>query len=453
MSRNLSILPICVLLSCLVLPIVAATHSDGDEKAASVDETVPEGPVLLPAMPPYARQPEFLIGEETDAPANDTSNDAAEDAASDTAGTAEPEAPPKAEPKPIRELTPEMTALRDRVRRTLAEHQQRPLNTRDNSATEIMLACLPYGCHAEVLLGGSSGRKINGITCLCWNYPCAGYEPLGICEGRIAARIGYGLQDRPSQLLAALAFARVPPSYPARVGKDVRTVADLVEYEKLSCRSATDLSLKLIGLTHFVKDATWQNDLGETWSLERIVKEELAAPVVGARDDGMDRLMGLSYVLYRRAKRRQPIIGQYARVQEFLNKFHDFALAHQNADGSWSPRFVTGTASSRDTATQLRSTGRVLEWLALSLPEERLEDPHVVRSVELVNRVLDGNRYRRNVRSLSTREIGSVMHALHALALYDERYFQPADPPEAEEKPATDAPDAATADRGAQTKR
>ena len=438
MSRNLSILPICVLLSCLVLPIVAATRSNGDEKAASVDATVPDGPVLRPAMPPYTRQPEFLIDEETEAPARDT------------AKTTEPEAPPKAEPKPIRELTPEMTALRDRVRSTLAYHRQRPLNTRDNSATEIMLACLPYGCQAEVLLDGSSGRKVNGITCLCWNYPCAGYEPLGICQRRIAARIGYGLQDRPSQLLAALAFARVPPTYPTRVGKDVRTVADLVEYEKLSCRSAADLSLKMIGLTHFVRDASWKNDLGEMWSVQRMVEEELAAPVVGARDDGMDRLMGLSYVLYRRAKREQPVTGQFARAQKFLNKYHSFALAHQNSDGSWSPRFVTDTASKRDPATHLHSTGRVLGWLALSLPEESLEDARIVRCVELVNRVLAGNRYRRNVRSLSTREIGSVMHALHALALYDERYFQPADPPAPEEKPAADT---ATVDLGGNTKR
>jgi hypothetical protein len=48
------------------------------------------------------------------------------------------------------------------------------------------------------------------------------------------------------------------------------------------------------------------------------------------------------------------------------------------------------------------------------------------------------------------------MHALHALALYDERYFQPADPPAAEEKPAADTTTAdapATANRGGKTER
>ena len=340
-----------------------------------------------------------------------------------------PETPPLEIP-PKRELTSAMAALRDRVRRTLVYHHRRPLNTRENSATELMHACLAFGCDTEVYRTTSAGqKKINGIACLCWNYSCAGHQPLVLCQDRIAGRIGYGCQEHPSQLLAVLALSCVEASYLVRVGEEVRTVADLVESEKLGCRSGTDQSLRLIGLAHYVDGgSTWKNSLGEEWSVERIVRDELAQPIVTAAGGGTHRLMGLSYALNRRLQRGQPIDGQFLRAKKLVDDYHDHALTIQNSDGSWGPRLLAAKGASRNQATQLRSTGYVLDWLVLSLPEERLEDPRVVRAVAYLNNLLNSNRYRYRVQSYGTREIGSVMHALHALSVYDERVFSPADP-------------------------
>jgi hypothetical protein len=329
-------------------------------------------------------------------------------------------------PEPRRELTPAQTELRDRLRRTVAFHRGQAFSAGENTATEVLNCCLAFGCSTEVYRSGWSGKKVNGITCLCWNYPCAGYELLGLSEGRIAPRIGYGLQVYPSQLLAVLALARVKPTYPVRVGDDVRTVADLVEYEKLSCHSGNELSLKLIGLAYYVGgQRTWENSLGEQWSVERIVKEELSRPVLGATCGGTHRLMGLSYALARRQKRRQPLGGTFSRAREFIGQFHDYALKLQNPDGSWGPQFLAARGTTGDQAAQFRSTGHVLEWLAMSLPEDRLDDPRVVRSVEYVNRLLSSQPYRQSLASLSTQEIESLMHALHALVVYDQRFFRP----------------------------
>jgi len=490
MPNSLKVVPIGIFVSCSVLLLISLSHSGSDEAAVSdarqpptaaekaekvekVEKLVLSGPVLVAPAPAYSAElgaPELPAppltpdadgpsqADRMETPAEADFQQPGEEATEPPAETPDSKGPtsddasnipppvrlPKVEPEPEpkRELTAAMTALRDRVRKTLNDHRRALLNTRENTATEMMFACLPYGCRTEVLLGGSNGKKINGVTCLCWNYPCAGYEPLALSEGRIAARIGYGLQEHPSQLLATLALARVRPGYPIRVGEDIRTVADLVEHEKLGCRSGTDLSLKLIALAHFVNEPSWQNDLGQQWSLERIVGEELALPVVGAPDGGTTRLLGLGYAIFRRQKRKQPIEGQYARAQKYLNEFQDFALLHQNADGSWGPYFIAAKSTSSNPATQLRATGCVLQWLALSMPDDRLEDPGVVRAVAFVDRLLGSGRYRQNARSLSTREIGSVMRALHALALYDERYFQPADPapqPPAAETPQTTA--------------
>ncbi|MEN6405195.1 MAG: hypothetical protein ABFC77_01865 [Thermoguttaceae bacterium] len=329
--------------------------------------------------------------------------------------------------KPVKKLTPELEALRDRVRATLAMQQKPLFSTQENSAAEIINCCLAFGCNSEVQLDGEDGKPINGITCLCWNYPCAGRAMLGFDRKHIAARVGYGYQQYPGEFLATLALSRVPASYPVRVGRDTRTVADLVEAEKLGCRAGDDLSLKLIGLAFYVDAPEWKNDLGETWSIERMIQEEMAQPVVTASEGGLNRLMGLSYAVSRRAKRGLPIEGQYQRAKKYTADFQEFALQLQNANGSWGPYFLTARSANGDPSSQLRATGRILEWLASSLPESKLEDARLVRAVEYVNGLLSSDRYQWGTPSLSTREIASVGHALHALQIYDGRVFQPAD--------------------------
>ncbi len=225
-----------------------------------------------------------------------------------------PAAPAKdAAAKPKRQLRPELAELRDRVRSVLAAQQQQPFNTRDNTPTEILSRCLAFGCGSEVSLEAPNGQHINGITCLCWNYPCAGFELLGRSGNHVAARIGYGYQQRPGEFLATLALSRVQPDYPVRLGRTVRKVADLVEAEKLGCRSGSDMSSVLVGLAYYVDEPQWRNDLGETWSIERIVGEELGQPVLGAPEGGLMRLLGLSFALAHRAKHDQPVEGEFER--------------------------------------------------------------------------------------------------------------------------------------------
>jgi hypothetical protein len=334
---------------------------------------------------------------------------------------------PAAPAKPTRTLSPAQTALRDLVRGTLAMHQKLPLNTRDNSATEIASYCLAFGCASEVLRDGADDSRVNGITCLCWGYPCAGYELLGLCQGHVAPRIGYGCQEHPGEFLAMLAIGRVQTNYPVRAGRLTRTVADIVEAEKQSCRAGDDLSLRLLGLSYYAEEPQWKNDLGETWSLERMIGAELAQPVLTAPEGGLNRLMGLSYAIHCRMKREEPIEGEFQRAQKFVADFQKFALQQQNGDGSWGPYFLAARGASADPVLQLRSTGRVLEWLATSLTEKQLEDTRVAGAVEYVANLLGSQRYQGGTSSLSTREIVAAGHALHSLALYDDRVFKPAD--------------------------
>jgi hypothetical protein len=362
--------------------------------------------------------------ENTDSAATETTGDAANDQA---------EVKPAAPPKPKHKLTKAQAALREQVRKTLASYLQQPFGTRQNTAGEIMDFCLPFGCSTEIsLYDASSGeRRVNGITCLCWNFPCYDYQPLTLNSGHIAARLGYGVQSQPSQLLATLAFARVQANYPLRAGSATRTVADLIESEKLACRAGSDLSLKLVGLSYYAEDGDWKNDQGEDWSVEKIVREELNRTMNGSNDAGMNRLLGLAYANYRREKRDLPLEGQYARADKYLKEFHKYAFNLQNADGSWG-YFLGARGENRDPASELRSTAYVLEWLALSLGDDHLSDDRVGAAVADVVKGLNTQRNLGSMPNLPAREINTIARALHALAIYDDRFYKTAE----EDKPA-----------------
>lgn len=477
MPRILRLMPGCFLLGCLSLLGAVGAESPSDDSSADAPALLPGGPSLLPSttdeQPPAGQMP--TVDAPADGPAlgdpapgksdidkpdptPPNKEEPAEPPAKEPEKPVEPPAaktdvpektaaPEKTEPPatavepepPKRVLTPAQVTFRDRVRRTLAYYRGQTLSAQEINVTDLLNVCLAFGCRAEVSRAGTPAQKANGIMHLCWNYPCGGRAPLVVADGHVAARIGYGLQENPSELLAVLAQSRVPDDYSMRVGQDVRSVADLVAYEKLSCRSGGDVSRKLLGLAYYVGEPSWQNDQGEQWSVARLLKEELARPMAGLPDGGTTRLLALSYAVDSRAKRKQPIDGDFARTQAYLIELQDFALRQQNADGSWGPRFIAAKSTSREPISQVHTTGRVLEWLAFSLTEERLGDPRVVKAVEYLNEMLGGQRYQWNLRTLNTRDLGSLMHALHALSTYDERWFATAEEPP---KPAAPQPPA-----------
>lgn len=330
------------------------------------------------------------------------------------------EAPPAGRP-----LAKEMLALRDRLRRILAGYLRQPLNTADNTPAEILAFCLAYGCDAEVRLGSATGQSASAIGCLCWNYPCAGYELLASDGDRPIVRIGYGLQSYPAQLLGVLAQAGVPKNYEVRVGTFRGTVADLVAAEQLDCRPGTDLSHKLMGMAFYVPaGGTWKDRSGDTWSVARLVREELDRDVPLYAAEAVHRLVGLSFAVNRQRRHKQPLDGPLASAGKYLSQFHDFALGLQNPDGSWHPRLFAARGSSGDAWGTLRATALVGHWLALSLPDSRLHEPGMVKAIQRIAEGLESLASSWNVAASRPRDIETVGYALYALRIYDSRVFQ-----------------------------
>ena len=362
------------------------------------------------------------------------------DAAKPADGPAKGEAAKASQAKRPR-LSPAAAALRDRVRRTLDHYFHQQVNTGENTPAEVLAFSLAFGCDAEVRYANAAGNPMNAIGCLCYGYSCAGYELLVAGDDqRVMARVGYGLQEQPAQMLAVLAQSGVPVSYEVRSGKFRGSVADLVEAEKTTCRPGGPLAHKLIGLAFYVRNGeTWKDATGQTWSVDRLVQEELARPPANDGADVTDQLMGLSFALERRHRAARPIEGAFAQAQKYVADFHQHAFRLQNPDGSWHPQFFAFQGTGRDASEKLRATGRILEWLVSSLADDRLNDPKVLKSVTCVTGLLAESYSGWNATASTPREIASVGHALHALRVYDQRVFGPSDPaePPASPKPAS----------------
>jgi hypothetical protein len=205
--------------------------------------------------------------------------------------------------------------------------------------------------------------------------------------------------------------------YPIIVDRKRMTVADLVQAEQRTCRPNSELTFKLIALSHYLdSDAKWKDTRGGQWSIPRLIREELAAPINGATCGGTHRLMGFSYSVRKRKQSGRPVTGQWKRAEKYIEDYHRYAFRFQNRDGSFSTSYFRARANRPDIGRRLETTGHILEWLVYSLPMDELDDPKTVRSVEYLADLMLKHR-NRNL------PVGPRGHAIRALVLYDERVF------------------------------
>ena len=84
----------------------------------------------------------------------------------------------------------------------------------------------------------------------------------------------------------------------------------------------------------------------------------------------------------------------------------------------------------------------MLEWLAISLSDQQLQDARIVSAVECVIRVLASQRYLGSAPRFPRGKSPRLGMRCNVLAIYDERVFKPMD---AVEKPANQEQTPATA--------
>ncbi len=349
--------------------------------------------------------------------AEESYNDYDSSSSYDSSNSAPSEQPLARDGKPI---TPELTALGAKVRKTLAVYEPKHLNARDNTCWEVMHGLIAFGPRTEIFRDGPGGTTVNAMGWLCWSGRCQG-EPLIVLENdHPHALYGVGLEGHDGQYLAMLAQWRVRPESPMHIGGKDFTVADLIEEEKVTCQSGTELTFKLIALAHYLpSDAKWTSRYGEQWSIPKLLKAEIESPIHGATCGGSHRLLGIANAVKERVKRGEPIDGEWARAAKYTADYQRYTLGNlQNPDGSFSTEWFNYPADrAGDVDRKIQTTGHMLEWLVWSLPEDELRDPKVLKAVDFVSSSLLANPNH-------AWSIGPLGHALHSLVIFHQRMYK-----------------------------
>jgi hypothetical protein len=344
--------------------------------------------------------------------------------------------PPPVPPKSVREpsddlpppppdmpgttkLSPQLEALRRKIHKTLAIYHTRHLNSRDHSPWEVMHGFIAYNVHTKLRREGPDGDAVNCIGWMLWGGRCRNQMMLTLLNGRPHAEEGVGVQGHPGQFMAILAQSRVSARTAMRIAGKEFTLQDLIEEEKLDCRQGTELTFKLIGLTHYLPtDTIWKSRDGQNWSIPRLIQEEIKSPIRGAACGGTHRLYALTYAFKTRAKRGEPVEGDYLQAKDYIRQYHRYTWTLQNPDGSLSTAWFARRENRPDIDRKIQTTGHMTEWLVFSLEDDELRSPRMIKSIDFLASTLLGAPQR-------DWSIGPLGHTLHALVMYDERVFKP----------------------------
>ena len=384
----------------------AATDSLDSVESGSTSASDPVG---VTAPPETEMSLEESAGEEADHSAGPRVTDAGDP--SDLDYTGRPSEPV--------DLSPEVERVESAMRRCLQYYHARPENAQSRSNWGMLHSIMVYGLDTRIVAGRKSH---NAIAWIAGNNVCRGKRLLTSGPDGLGAAEGVGLQGHQGQLLAVLGLVGVPADYSLYAGNEKYNVGDLVKAEAAACREGEELTFTLIGLAHYLStEDAWTDSRGERWDFERLIREELAQPVIGAACGGTHRLMGFAHALRKRRAEGLPIDGQWARAEQYLEDFVDYTYQLQNRDGSMSTEWFEGREDNGDLDRKIQTTGHIVEWLLTVTPDSQLQDPRLVRSI----RFLLSAMYNRRGHDWA---IGPKGHALRSLAMYYERVFggQPA---------------------------
>lgn len=303
----------------------------------------------------------------------------------------------------------------ERTNACLSHYLNNPESTSVRSPWAVMHALIAFGADYELQHGDS---RVNAIGWMCHNGTCRTQRMFTPRGNGFVPNVGAGVQGHEGQFLSILAQSNVPLDYPIQIGTNQFSVEDLVRYEMATCKERSELTFKLIGLSYYLdSNKQWKANDGRVWSIQKLIQEELAQPVVGSACGGTHRLMGFSFAVRQRAMQGQPIDGQFARANQFVKAYIDYTWKLQNPDGSFSTSWYEGRGNEPNDERKVQTTGHMLEWLMYTLPDSEINQPRVQKSIDfLLSKIYDKKEH--------NWPIGPRGHATRAIALYQARYLE-----------------------------
>lgn len=302
-------------------------------------------------------------------------------------------------------------------RRYLTPDGQRP-----HTPWQILHGLLAY--RQEYVLKLSDGRKVSGLD---WISSGVSYQGESLFQktpfgGQAHPFIQpYWFEGHPTQFMAYLTMSRLPLKHEFKTAsKEVITVADIINNAKMEVtRPAPNHPIEttwtLWALAHYLEpDAQWVNKKGEPWSIEELLRLEVKNTVYDSPCGGTHSLFATAYARNSHLQSRRPLRGTWLEADQKIQRFIAEARSLQNSDGSFSIHFFKGPGYSADFNTRITSSGHMIEWLMVALPQSRLSEDWIQNGIRRLAQDLIDNRH-------ANAECGPLYHAVDGLQIYRER--------------------------------
>lgn len=312
-------------------------------------------------------------------------------------------------------ISPQTARLKPLIEKGLHYYWQRPEDAAVRTHWGMMHQIMVFDRDTQII---QRRQRYNAVAWMAGNNACRNQLLFTRDRRGIAARTGVGLQGHQAQLLAIFGQINVPLDYSIYANRQPYKVQDLLQREMLDCKSGAELTFTLIALAHYTdSDTSWVSSDGQRWDVERVIREELAQPIVGTACGGTHRLMGFGHALRRRRAEGKPISGQWDRADRYLRDFTEYTWSLQNRDGSMSTAWFERSEDNGDLDRKIQTTGHMLELLMVITPDDQMQAPRMLRTVGFLAGAMYNDRGRQW-------QVGPKGHALRSLAMYYQRVFR-----------------------------
>lgn len=225
----------------------------------------------------------------------------------------------------------------------------------------------------------------------------------------------YVFQGHACQFLAILSMTGLPLDHQLQTEDGPITIADIVADAQQSMRVGEEPTWSLWALSHYLDtNAEWENDLGEMWSIERLVRSQFYEDPNRAACGGTHGMFALAYALRQHRLAGNRLRGVWLEADFKVQQYVETARRLQNKDGSFSGQYFKGPGQESDLNKRLGTSGHVLEFLAVALSDEQLRADWVHRAaVKVATDLVEGSQ--------EPLKCGPMYHALDGLIIYRDR--------------------------------
>ncbi|MEX2118941.1 MAG: ADP-ribosylation factor-directed GTPase activating protein isoform b [Pirellulales bacterium] len=308
--------------------------------------------------------------------------------------------------------------LRERIDRVIAFTRRRHLSPQVHNAWQVVHGLLAFGRQLSL---NDNGKLVGALDYLLQGGELKGWKMLPGEKGLEAllepgTKSGQGHED---QWLGYLSQCGLAAEETIVVQGQTFYISDLVTQAQWDVREGVEATWTLMALGTFLPlDARWQAKDGSQWSLERIIESEAGQELAGSACGGSHRLYAMAVTLNRYLEEGGELKGGWLAADKKIQEAVEAARRFQQPSGAFSTNYFQRAGTSADVGLRINTTGHALEFLAVALPQERLEEPWVAKAVAYLCGLLE------QTQDLPL-ECGGLYHAAHGLALYRERIYVP----------------------------